>query len=101
MKNLLGCLCVIGLVALSIAIGLGITCALAAWLCDIEPDKTYTWYSGIWQGLFCVPNWIRSFFYDGVLCKANTYTTAYNIWWWIMLIWTLLTIIAGAGKARS
>lgn len=52
MKNLLGCLVGIGLFTIYEAIGLGITCALAAWLCDIEPDKTDTWYSVIWQGLF-------------------------------------------------
>lgn len=101
MKNLLGCLAGIGLFAIYIAIGIGITCALAAWLCDIEPNKTYTWYSGIWQGLFCIPNWIRSFFYSDVLCKADNYTTSYNIWWWIMFIWTLLVIVSGGGKARG
>lgn len=101
MKNSLGCLISLGLVAINIAIVLGITCAGAAWLCDIEPNKTYTWYSGIWQGLFCIPNWIRSFFDGDVLCKANAYTTGYNIWWWIMFIWTLLAIITGGGKARS
>ena len=23
-------------------------------LCDIDPDKEYSWYSGIWHGLFFV-----------------------------------------------
>lgn len=101
MKNFLGCLGTIVGVVLFIAIGLGITCAIAAWLCDIEPNKTYTWYSGMWHGLFCIPNWIRSLFYSDVLCKANNYTTAYNIWWWIMFIWTLLSIIGGSGKMRN
>lgn len=49
MKDLLGCLTGIGLFIIYVAAGLGITCALAAWLCDIEPNKTYTWYSGIWR----------------------------------------------------
>ena len=97
MKNLLGCLSIV----ICFAIPVAITCALAAWRCDIEPDKTYTWYSGIWHGLFCIPNWIRSFFYSDVLCKANYYTTGYNVWWWITFIWVLLGIVAGGGKARN
>lgn len=59
---------------------------LAAWLlCDIEPNETYTWYSGIWQGLFSFPNFILSLFTD-TLCKAELYTTAYNVFWWIFAI---------------
>lgn len=101
MKNLLGYLISLGFVAIYVVVGLGISCVLAIWLCDIEPYKTYTWYSGIWQGLFCIPNWIRSLFYDDVLCKANTYTAGYNIWWWIVFIWTLLAVVIGGKKARS
>lgn len=101
MKNSLGCLVGIGIFAIYVVVGLGITCALAAWLCDIDPDKTYSWYSGIWQGLFCIPNWVRSFFDGNVLCKANSYTAGYNIWWWIVFIWTLLGVIAGGNKSRN
>ena len=39
-------------------------------LCDIDPGKEYTWYSGIWHGLFFVVNLIRSWFTDA-LYKAE------------------------------
>ncbi len=80
---------------LGLAIPIVLTCLLAAWLCDIDPEKTYTWYSGMWHGLFCIPNWIRSFFSDDVLCKANNYTTAYNVWWWIVFLDSLLFMFIG------
>ena len=33
----------------------------AGWLlCDIAPNETYTWYSGIWHGLFFFQNFILS-----------------------------------------
>ena len=49
------------------------------WLfCDIDSDKYYTWYSGIWHGLFFIPNLLRSWFGDA-LYKANNYSTAYNV----------------------
>ena len=54
----------------------------AAFLGVIDPDKTYTWYSGIWHGMFFISNFIRSWFTD-VLYKAESYTEAYNVFWWI------------------
>ena len=54
----------------------------AGWLlCDIAPNETYTWYSGIWHGLFFFQNLILSWFTDA-LYKAEYYTTAYNVFWW-------------------
>lgn len=51
----------------------------AGWLlCDIAPNETYTWYSGIWHGLFFFQNLILSWFTDA-LYKAEYYTTAYNV----------------------
>ena len=67
------------------AITLGISMFFAWWLCDIDPAKTYTWYSGIWQGMFFVPNLVRSWFSDA-LFKAESFTTAYNIFYWIFSI---------------
>jgi hypothetical protein len=56
---------------------------LVGWLfCDIDPEKTYSWYYGIWHGIFFISNLIRSWFGDA-LYKANSYTSAYNVWWWI------------------
>lgn len=82
-----------------LAIGLLITCILANWLCDISPEKTYTWYSGIWQGLWFFPNLIRSLFTDAIF-RAHYYTTGYNIWWWIVVVCQCLGIIGG-GSTRG
>lgn len=75
--------------------------SFAAWFCHIQPDVTYTWYSGIWHGVFIIPNWIMGLFNDSILCKAQNYTIGYNIWWWIMLITEILSIILGGGSRRS
>ena len=51
---------------------------LLGWLfCDIDPNKTYYWYSGIWHGLFFFINWIRHFFWDCEF-KAVHFTAAYK-----------------------
>lgn len=56
-----------------------VCCILSRLLCDINPDKYYTWYSGIWHGFFFIPNLLRSWFGDA-LYKANDCSTAYNVW---------------------
>ena len=58
---------------------------IAKFFGDIDPEKTYTWYSGIWHGMIFIPNLVRSWFGDA-LYKANYYTTGYNIWWWILVV---------------
>ncbi len=71
-------------------------CMFFGWLlCDIEPSKEYSWYSGIWHGLFFIPNWIRSWFGDA-LYKAENYTTAYNISWWIFTILSTISFLFGS-----
>lgn len=69
-------------------------CFLGWLLCDIDPDKEYTWYSGIWHGLFFVINFVRSWFTDA-LYKAETYTTAYNVFYWIFSILSVLGFLFG------
>lgn len=71
-----------------------VSCLLSWWLCDIEPMKEYTWYSGIWHGIFFVGNFIRSLF-SHALYKADFYTTGYNIWWWIATIHSVGGVIFG------
>lgn len=68
------------------------------WLCNIDPYESYVWYHGIWHGIFVIPNWIFSFFDHDILCKANDYTTGYNIWWWIVLIWEVLGLLGGSSR---
>jgi hypothetical protein len=71
-------------------------------LCDIDPEKEYTWYSGIWHGLFFVANFIRSWFSDA-LYKAETYTTAYNIFYWIFSVFSVIGFLGGgaSGSRRN
>lgn len=74
--------------------------SLAGWLfCDIEPDKSYSWYSGIWHGIFFLCNYVRSFFFDAdALYKAEIYTTAYNVFYWIFSITSTISMIFPAGN---
>ena len=59
-----------------------VSCLVGWLLCNIDPDKTYTWYSGIWHDMFFISNFIRSWF-TYALYKAESYTAAYNVFWWI------------------
>ena len=72
-------------------------CFLGYLLCDIDPDIEYTWYSGIWHGLFFVVNFIRSWFTDA-LYKAEAYTTAYNVFYWIFSILSVLGFLFGGSS---
>lgn len=69
-------------------------------LCDINPDKTYGWFAGIWHGTFFIANWIRSLFGDA-LYKANDYTTAYNIFYWIFSVLSVLSFLFGGIRGRN
>jgi hypothetical protein len=75
-------------------------CLLSTRICYINPDKTYTWYSGIWHGLFVIPHWIVSWFSDDIYCKAPNATTAYSIWWWLSFIFGGLSILGGSSRKR-
>ena len=55
---------------------------LACLLCNIHDGETYSWLSGIWHGVFFVPNFIRHLVDASILYKASSYTTMYNIYWW-------------------
>lgn len=69
-------------------------------LCDIDPYEEYTWYSGIWHGLFFVVNFVRSWFTDA-LYKAEIYTTAYNVFYWIFSVLAVLGFLfGGSGNSR-
>ena len=74
-------------------------CFLGWLLCDIDTEKAYTWFSGIWHGIFFVPNLLRSWFGDA-LYKAETYTTAYNIFFWIFSILDVLGLLFGNTRTR-
>ena len=71
---------------------------LSVFICHISPEKTYYWHAGIWHGLFVIPNWIASWFIHGVYCKAQHYTTAYNIWWWIVSVSQIFGFVFGGAN---
>jgi hypothetical protein len=64
-------------------------CLLASKICHIHPTQSYNWFSGIWHGIFVIPNWIVSWFSDDVYFKAVNATNNYYVCWWIsfILIW--------------
>lgn len=68
-------------------------------LCDIDVEKDYSWYSGIWHGLFFVPNFIRHLVWDTPF-KAEAYTAGYNFWYWVLSIVTTIGYIFGGGQPR-
>lgn len=73
-----------------------VICLLSTKICYINPDETYSWFSGIWHGIFILPHWVVSWFTDGVYCKAPNASTAYSIWWWIFLVSTVFAILSPA-----
>lgn len=73
-----------------------VLCVLGWIFCDINPEETYTWYSGIWQGIFFIPNWIRSLF-TGALYKAQFYTAGYNACYWIFAVISTVSTVCGGG----
>lgn len=97
--TLLGTLAVIGTVIFYLGIFLAF-CLLTVKICYIDSNKSYTWLSGIWHGLFVIPHWIVSWFSDDIYCKAPNSTTAYSVWWWITFVFTNLGIFGG-GSSRN
>lgn len=61
---------------------------ISIFFCQISPEVTYTWYSGIWHGLCFIPNLVWSLGTD-TLYKAVHFTWGYNLTWWLMVIVTV------------
>lgn len=72
----------------------------AKFLCNIDVSDSYSWYSGIWHGLFFIPNFILSWF-SNTAYKASNQTIAYNIFWWTTTILNILGIFLGGGKKNK
>lgn len=83
-----------------IIITIFIYCFVGWLLCDIDYCEYYTWYSGIWHGLFFIPNLLRSWLGDA-LYKANFYSAAYNVWWWITTVLSCIGFILGEIPQRG
>lgn len=87
--SLFGFVLAISRVAIPLLIGV----ILACFLCNIHEGETYSWLSGIWHGMFFVPNFIRSIFDPDILYKATDYTIMYNVYWWIISVMeTIMTL---------
>ena len=71
---------------------------IAYFFCSINPEKTYSWYSGIWHGLFLFPNAIMSLFSDSIYVKAPNGTTAYNVFFYIT---AFLSLSTGGGTWKN
>ena len=99
-KNIMSIFLITGTIIFYIGIFLAF-CLLTTKICYINPDKTYTWYSGIWHGIFVIPHWVVSWFSNDIYCKAPNSTTAYSIWWWISFIFLGLSILGGGGSRRQ
>ena len=79
-------------IILVVGLLIGISMLIAKLLCNINPHDSYSWISGIWHGLFIIPNYARSLLSPEILYKASHYTTMYNVFWWIILVANQLPI---------
>lgn len=95
----LGIILSIGTIIFYIGIFL-LFCFLSTKICHINPDKKYTWSSGIWHGIFVIPHWVISWFSDDIYCKAPNSTIAYSIWWWFSFIFFGLSILGGGSRRQ-
>lgn len=75
-----------------------IVCFLSTVICDINPDVSYTWYSGIWHGLFVVPHWVVSWFSEETLLKAPIRTSGYTFWWWTIVVIVCLGLLTSTKR---
>ena len=62
----------------SIGIPIAIAMIVAAFFCNIHAEESYSWLSGIWHGIFVIPNYCRHLLYPEVLFKACDITTDTN-----------------------
>lgn len=79
-----------------------IGCFISLKVCHINPSIEYEWYSGIWQGLFIVPNWVMSQVYDkSILYIAPHHTSGYTFYWWLMLVFHTFIAFCAYGPGTS
>lgn len=65
----------------------GILALVGLHFCEISPTESYSWYSGIWHGLFFVPNMFASWVLPGeVLNYSDNGSFFYYVWLWIVTL---------------
>ncbi len=57
----------------------------------VQETKCYSWIVGVWDGFFAAPNYILSLIFDGFYAKAPLHTEAYNVFWWIFMLFSTVT----------
>lgn len=75
---------------LPIVIVLSIEVGIAWLICNIDASDTYSWISGVFHGLFVVPNFVRHLFSNDILFFAENHTIAYTIFYWLTTILFIL-----------
>ncbi|MBP3511799.1 MAG: hypothetical protein J6K19_07175 [Prevotella sp.] len=75
---------------LPIVIALGIEIGIAWLICNIDVTDSYSWISGLFHGVFIVPNFVRHLFNEDILYFAEYHTTAYTIFYWLVAILFIL-----------
>lgn len=75
---------------LPIIIALAIEVGIALLVCNIDASDSYSWISGAFHGLFIVPNLVRHLFNNDILYFAEYHTTAYTIFYWLIVIFFIL-----------
>ena len=84
------------MVVVGLAVGFGML--LASFLCNIDVQETYSWISGIWHGLFVIPNFFRNLLNPDILYKGIKFSAMYNVFWWTFVIIQIPTYLVFLSK---
>ncbi len=72
---------------------------LVLWIADawilgrIDPQQSYGWLSGCWQGTVVVPNYIMSLFDNTILYKAAIHDSAYDVAYYVTVVALVISLI--------
>lgn len=78
-----------------------VTILLTRLLCNINPEKTYHWWNGIWHGLFFPSNLVLHWFRNDILFKAPLHSGGYNFFFWFSAISTILCTLGGGRRGQN
>lgn len=63
---------------------------LLGWvLCHVDQFESYTWYSGVWHGIFFVPNILKNLIWHEPY-KATICTAGYQMAFWTFSLISIL-----------
>lgn len=78
--------------SIKIILGVGTYILLGWLLCHIDPYESYSWYSGIWHGIFFVPNLLKSLLWDTPY-TAEICTIGYTVLFRLLSIVSILSCL--------